>query len=66
MRSGKQQMNERIELPNWEKIRMLREKKNYKFLRIWEVETIKQVEMKEKIKKRGPQVNEKTTQNQAI
>ena len=38
-----------IELPNQEKIRMLREKETYKYLGILEVDTIKQVEMKEKI-----------------
>ena len=36
---------------NQEKIRTLREKENYKFLWLLEVDTIKQVEMREKIKK---------------
>ena len=39
---------EGIELPNQENIRMLREKETYKYLGILEVDTIKQVEMKEK------------------
>ena len=40
-------------LPNQDKIRTLREKETYKYLGILEVDTIKQVEMKEKIKKRN-------------
>ena len=40
-----------MELPNQEKIRMLREKEICKYLGILEAGTIKQVEMKEKIKK---------------
>ena len=51
MRSGKWHMIEGIELQNQEKIRMLGEKETYKYLKILEVEAIKQVEMKEKIKK---------------
>ena len=47
-RSRKQYMTEGIELPNQEKIRMLGEKKTYKYLEILEADTIKQVEMKEK------------------
>ena len=45
-------ITEGIELPNQEKIRTLEEKKTYKYLRILEVDTIKQVEMKEKIFKK--------------
>ena len=44
-------MTKQIELPNQERIRMLGEKETYKYLRILEANTIKQVEMKEKIKK---------------
>ena len=47
----------RIELPNQEKIRMLREK---------EVDTIKQKEKKEKNQKRVSQENEEITWNQTI
>ena len=42
---------EGIELPNQEKIRIPREKETSKYLGILEADTIKQVEMKEKIKK---------------
>ena len=48
MKSRKWHMTEGIELPNQEKIRTLGEKENYKYLGILEVDTIKQVEMKEK------------------
>ena len=51
MRSEKQQIIEGIELPNQERIRMLGEKENYNYLGIFEADTIKQAEMKEKIKK---------------
>ena len=37
-----------IELPNQEKIRILGEKENHKYLKILEADTIKQAEMKEK------------------
>ena len=40
-RSGKRQIIEGIELPNQEKIRTLREKENYKYLEILEVNIIK-------------------------
>ena len=52
MKSGKRHMMERIGLPNQEKIRTLREKETYKYLGILEVDTNKQVEMKEKNLKR--------------
>ena len=51
MKSGKQHMTEGVKLPNQVIIRMLGEKETYKYLGILEVDTIKQVEMKEKIKK---------------
>ena len=44
----------RIEQPNQDKIRTLREKETYKYLGILEADTIKQVEMKEKIRKGAP------------
>ena len=47
MKSRKRNMTERMDLPNQEKI-LPREKETYKYL---EADTIKQVEMKEKIKK---------------
>ena len=40
-----------MELLNQDKIRMLGEKETYKYLSILEADTIKQVEMKEKVKK---------------
>ena len=40
-----------MELPNQDKIRMLGEKETYKYLGILEADTIKQVEMKDKIQK---------------
>ena len=54
-------MMEGIELPNQEKIRMLREKETYKYLGILEVDTIKQADMKENFLKRVSQENKKTT-----
>ena len=42
---------EGIEQPNQKRIRTLREKKNYKYLGIVEVDTIKLVEIEEKIQK---------------
>ena len=62
MRRGKY-TQQGIELPNQEKIRTLGEKETYKYLAILEADTIKQVEMKEKIK-RVSQKNEKTARNQ--
>ena len=41
VKSGKWQMTEGIEQPNQEKIRTLRDKENYKYLRILEAESIK-------------------------
>ena len=50
MRSGKQHMRVRIELPNQEYIRTLAEKKKHlQILVILEAGIVKQVEMKEKI-----------------
>ena len=42
MKSGKRHMKEEIELPNQEKIRTSREEKIYKYLVIFEANTIKQ------------------------
>ena len=49
MYSGKRHMTEGVELPNQVIIKTLREKEIYKYLRILEADSIKQVEMKEKI-----------------
>ena len=51
MKSGKRHMTDGMELPNHDKIRTLGEKKTYKYLGILEADTIKQVEMKDKIQK---------------
>ena len=51
MKSGKRHLTDGMELPNQNKIRTLGEKKMYKYLGISEADCIKQVEMKEKIKK---------------
>ena len=49
MKSSKRHITVGMELSNQEKIRTLREKETYKYLSILEADTIKQVEMKEKI-----------------
>ena len=41
-------MTDGIELPNQEKIKILGEREIYQYLRILEVDTLKQAEMKEK------------------
>ena len=51
MKSGKRHLTDRIELPNQDKIRALTENETYKCLGILEADTIKQVEMKNKIQK---------------
>ena len=51
MKSRKRHLTDGIELPNQDKSRTLGEKKTYKYLGILEVDTIKQEEMEEKIKK---------------
>ena len=44
-------MTDRMELPNQEKSRMFGEKETYKYLEILEADIIKQVVMKEKLRK---------------
>ena len=51
MNSGKRHMTDGMELPNQDKIRTHRENETYKYLGILEADTIKQVQMKEKIRK---------------
>ena len=51
MENVKQHRTDGMELTNQDKIRTLRENDTYKYLGILEVDSIKQVEMKEKIKK---------------
>ena len=48
MKSGKRHPTYRMELPNQDKIRMLGEKENYKYLGISKADTIKQVDTKRK------------------
>ena len=49
MKSGKGHRIDGMELPNHDKIRMRGEKENSKYLGVLEADTIKQVEMKDKI-----------------
>ena len=51
MKSGRRQLTDGMELPNQDKIRTLAENKTYKYLGILEANTIKQMEMKDKIQK---------------
>ena len=51
MKSGKQHLTNGMELPNQDKIKTLGEKETYKYLGILEADTIKQVQMKDKIQK---------------
>ena len=51
MKSWKREITEGLELHNKERIRTLGEKKNCNYFRILKADTIKQVEMKEKITK---------------
>ena len=51
MKSGKRHMTDGMELLNNDKIRTLGENETYKYLGILEADTIKQVEMKDKIRK---------------
>ena len=51
MKSGKRHLTDGIELPKVDKIRTLAENETYKYLGILEADTIKQVEMKDKIQK---------------
>ena len=51
MKSGKQQLTDGMELPSQDKIKTLSKNETYKYLGILEADTIKQVEMKEKIQK---------------
>ena len=52
MKSGKQQISEGIELSNQEKIKILGEKENFRYLEILKANTIKHAEMKERMKKK--------------
>ena len=51
MKSGKRHMTDGMELPNHDKIGTLEENETYKYLGILEADTIKQVQMKDTIRK---------------
>ena len=51
MKRGKRHMTDGIELPKHDKIRTLEENETYKYLGILEADTIKQVQMKDTIRK---------------
>ena len=51
MKSGKRHLTDGMESPNQDKIRTLAENEIYKYLVILKADTIKQVEMKNKIQK---------------
>ena len=51
MKSSKWHMTDGVELPNHDKIRKFGEEETYKYLGILEANTIKQVEMKDRIRK---------------
>ena len=51
MKNDKRHMTDGMELPNQDKIRTLGENETYKYLGILEAETIKKVEMEDKIQK---------------
>ena len=51
MKSGKRHMTEGMELPNHDKSRTNGENETYKYLGILEADTIKQEQMKDKIRK---------------
>ena len=63
MKSGKRYMTDGMELPIKDKIRMHGEKGIYKYL---EADTIKQEEIKDKIKERLSQENDKGNRHQTI
>ena len=54
MKSGKRHLTDRMELANEHKIKTFAENEAYKYLGILEADTIKQVEMKERIQKEYP------------
>ena len=64
MKSGKHYITDRLELPNQDKIRTLAENETYKYLGILEADTIKQVEMKNRIKRNiSGEIENYSTQN---
>ena len=66
MKCGKRHLTEGVELQNQVVIRTLGGKEPYKYLGILEADTITQVEMKEKIKKRISQKDKKITRDKNL
>ena len=66
MKSGKRHLTDGMERPNQDKITMLAENGMYTYLGILEADTIKQVEMKNKIKKNISQENSKIIRNKTL
>ena len=66
MKSGKRQLTDGMELPNQDKIKRLAENETYKYLGILEADTIKQVEMKEKIQKEYLRIIENYSRQNSI
>ena len=63
MQSGKRHLTDGMELPNQDKIRSLAENETYKYLGISEADTIKQVKIKNKIKKNISELENYLRQN---
>ena len=63
MKSGKRHMTAGMELPNQDKIRTLGEEETHKYLGILEADTIKQLEMKDNIRKNISELENYSRQN---
>ena len=63
IKSGKRHPTDGMEQPNQDKIRTIGEKETYKYLGIFEADTIKPVEMKEKIKSISRELESYSGQN---
>ena len=59
-------MTDGMELPNPDKIRTHEEEETYKYFWILEADTIKQVQMKDKIRKEYPMQNKETTWDKTL
>ena len=66
MKSSKRHLTDVIELPNQDRIRTLAENETYKYFGISGADTINQVEMKDKIKKKNISGELKTTQDKTL
>ena len=66
MKSGKRHITDGMELPNHDRIRTLEENETNKYLGILETDTIKQVQMKDTIRKEYLKKNAKTTQDKTL